>query len=115
MLQSQAGLKVSSTDQETQLPVDPSTIAGMLYVLYFLFQLQIHSTRVVQKLNQYPSVSAEPNRSLPYSQAARVIKNLWWVKITVPTKTLYILNAEVVPITVWGISNLGMRGYHWLP
>ncbi len=44
------------------------------------------------------------------SQAARGIENLWWVKVTVPTKTLYILNAEVVLITVWGVANPGLWG-----
>ena len=32
-------------------------------------------------------------------------KNLQWVKVTVPTKTLHILSAEVVLMTVWdGVS-----------
>ena len=34
-----------------------------------------------------------------YSQKASGIKNLWWVKVTVPAKTLYILNAEVGTVT----------------
>ncbi len=43
-------------------------------------------------------------------QMAKGIKNIWWVKVTVPTKTLYILNAEVVLVTVWGIASLDLRG-----
>ena len=35
-----------------------------------------------------------------YSQATKGIKNLQRMKVTVPTKALYILNAEVVLITV---------------
>ena len=45
-----------------------------------------------------------------FSQAARGMKNLWWMKVMVPTKTLYIFNAGVVLITVWGIANIDLRG-----
>ncbi len=44
------------------------------------------------------------------NQVARGIKILWWLKVTVPAKTLYILNSEVVLITVWGVANLGLQG-----
>ncbi len=37
-----------------------------------------------------------------YSQRARVRFWLWITKVSGPTKTLHILNAEVVLITVWG-------------
>ena len=44
-----------------------------------------------------------------YSQAARGIKNLWWVKVTVPTKTIDILNLSIQNMP--GFS--GHRNFHF--
>ncbi len=44
------------------------------------------------------------------SEAAKGMKNLWWVKVMVPTETLYILNAEVVLMTVLGVASPHLRG-----
>ena len=44
-----------------------------------------------------------------FSQAAKGIINIWWVKVMVPTKTLHILNAEVVLMTVWGAVSPELR------
>ncbi len=50
-----------------------------------------------------------------HSQGARGRFQLWIMKVSGPTKNLYMLNAEVVLKPVWGTVCLDLRDIYELP